>query len=433
MENEKKPQFEIKSLLEKIETIHSKIEEKAKEEFGNASEIKSLKEELVNATKSHKDAIEAQKSQLNAIETKLNKPFIATKEASQESKEEVKKSLISIASKLNSKERLNLEETKSIRFTDATTTGGFLDTPMKMGEIDINKQPNTIILNDIDFMGPAGANEGSVAWEGFDESLVDMYEANEMDPAQISEAVKKSLIKLSMKEIKAKMIISSRVIQNALSGGDQTSVLERNLLALESRYRRKLASGVFQDIIADVNAGNIGKVQSTTNEAPANAQAREDLRMFPTNLKVDYIPSSIMYVSRAFLNACYSKEASDGHLATEQFITNANGITSFVTPERAIPVRVFEHNQIGNYKSLADGTTNITSDYVNGSSTNTGKLLAIVADFRSSYKLIPSSIGTIGYDSSISNILDGACPAGKVSFAAQGVVLREGVKVFYAS
>lgn len=433
MEQKNNPQLEIKSLVEKIETIHSKIEEKAKSENDNAAEIKSLKEELSNAVKSHKDAVEAQKTQLDSIEAKLNRPSGVAKEDFSAKQEEVKKSLTSIASKLNSREKIALEEVKAIRFTDATTTGGFIDSPRKMGELDINKQPNTIILNDIDFMGSANANEGSVAWEGFDESLIDLYEANEMDATQLSEAVKKSLIKLSMKEIKAKMIISSRVIQNALAGGDQASVLQRNLLALESRYRRKLAAQVFQDIIADVNAGNIGKVASTTAEAPANAQARQDLRLFPTNLKVDYVPSSIMYVSRAFLNACFSTEASDGHLATEQFVTDSNGITSFVTPERSIPVRVFEHSQIGAYKSLADGTTSITSDYVKGSATNTGKLLAIVADFRSSYKLIPSSIGTIGYDSSISNILEGSCPAGKVSFAAQGVVLREGVKVFYAS
>jgi hypothetical protein len=427
-------EMEIKSLVEKIEGIYAKIEDKAKTESLNSEELKSLKEDLAKSVKEHKEAMDSQKTQLDAIETKLNKPYGVTIENKSEvNQQEVKKSLTSIASKLNSKEKVGLEEVKAIRFTDATTTGGFLDTPRKMGEIDINKQPNTLILNDIDFMGAANANEGSVAWEGFDESLVDMYEANEMDAAQISEAVKKSLIKLSMKEMKAKMIISSRVIQNALSGGDQISVLQKNLQALESRYRRKLAAQVFQDIIADVNNNLIGKVASTTNEAPADAQARVDLRVFPTNLKVDYIPSSIMYVSRAFLNACYSKEASDGHLATEQFVTDANGITSFVTPERAIPVRVFEHNQIGTYKSLADGTTDITTDYVNGSASNTGKLLAIVADFRSSYKLIPSSIGTIGYDSSISNILDGSCPAGKVSFAAQGVVLREAVKVFYAS
>lgn len=430
MENK---EIEIKSLAEKIENICSKIEEKAKVESSNSEELKSLKDELANATKSHKEAIEAQKSQLDAIETKLNRPSAGFKAEKAEDEEEVKKSLTAIASKLKSKEAIDLGEVKSIRFTDATTTGGFFDSPVKMGEIDINKQPNTIILNDIDFMGAANANEGSVAWEGFDESLVDLYEANEMDAAQLSEAVQKSVIKLSMEEVKAKMIISSRVIQNVLSGGNQVSVLQKNLQALESRYRRKLAAKVFQNIISDVNKGNIGKVASTTAEAPANDQARQDLRLFPSNLKVDYVPSAVMYVSRAFLNACFSKEVSDGHLATEQFVTDANGITAFVTPERAIPVRVFEHNQIGNYKSLADGTADITADYVNGSNTNTGKLLAIVADFRSSYKLIPSTIGTVGYDASISKILDGSCPAGKVSYAAQGVVLREGIKVFYAS
>ncbi|MFT6151410.1 MAG: hypothetical protein ACJAY9_000799 [Flavobacteriales bacterium] len=345
---------------------------------------------------------------------------------------ETKKSLEYIAGKFKNKETadLNQEEVKAIRFSDATTTGGFIDSPLRMGEIDINKQPNTIILNDIDFMGAVGSNDGSVAWEGFDESLVDLYEANEMDAAQLSEAVKKSLIKLSMEEVKAKMILSSKVIQNALAGGNQLSTLQKNLTALDSRYRRKLAAKVFQNIIDAAIKGDIGKIASTTDDAPADNAARKDLRLLSTNLKVDYIPEATMYVSRKFLNTLFSTTVSDGHLPLEQFVTTPDGVTRFVTPEKAFAVRVFEHNQIGNYKSLVDGVATISTDYVDGAD-NTGKLLAIIADFKTSYKLIPSSIGTIGYDASITNILDGAVPAGKSSYAAQGIVLREGVKVFY--
>lgn len=273
-------------------------------------------------------------------------------------------------------------------------------------------------------------NEGSVAWDGYDESLVDAYDANEMDAAQFSEAVKKSTIKLSMKEVKAKMILSSRVIQNVLANGNQVSTLNRNISALNSRYDRKLASNVFKDVIAGVNASEISKVASTTNDAPADANARKDLRLFPSNLKLQYVAASVLYVSRYFLNALFAVEASDGHLPDEQFKFTDNGIQFFITPEKAIPVRVFEHSQIGTYKSLADGTTDITADYVNGGE-NTGKLLAFVADLRYAYKMVPSTIGTIGYDASISNILSGSCPAGKVSFAAQGIVAKEAIKVFY--
>jgi hypothetical protein len=345
---------------------------------------------------------------------------------------ETKKSLEYIAAKFKNKETISLdqEEVKAIRFSDATTTGGFIDSPLRMGEIDINKQPNTIILNDIDFMGAVGANEGSVAWDGFDESAVDLYEANEMDAAQLSEAVKKSLIKLSMEEVKAKMILSSRVIQNALGGGNQLSTLQKNLTALESRYRRKLAAKVFQNIIDAAIKGDIGKVASTTDDAPADNTARKDLRMLGSNLKVNYVPQATMYVSRPFLDSLFSTTVSDGHLPLEQFVTGVDGITRFVTPSKAYPVRIFEHEQIGNYKSLIDGVATISTDYVDGAD-NTGKLLAIISDFKNSYKLIPSSIGTIGYDASITNILEGAVPAGKSSYAAQGVVLREGVKVFY--
>ena len=77
---------------------------------------------------------------------------------------------------------------------------------------------------------------------------------------------------------------------------------------------------------------------------------------------------------------------------------------------------------------LSAGEETITTDYINGG-TNTGKLLAFVGTLKECYKLIPSSIGTVGYDASISNILDGVCPAGKVSSAAHGIVLKEGLKV----
>jgi hypothetical protein len=409
-------------------------------EEGNANLTKTLNEKL--------DAHEAKSVELAlelATEKKARLDFEAEAKAREAitlrpnfnsqptvNKEETKKSLEFIASKFKNKETFSLdqEEIKSIRFSDATTTGGFTDAPLKIGEIDINKQPNTIILNDIDFMGPVNANEGSVAWDGFDESLVDLYEANEMDAAQLSEAVKKSLVKLSMEEVKSKMILSSRVIQNALGGGNQLSTLQQNIQSLESRYRRKLAAKVFTNIIDAAIKGEITKVASTTADAPADNTAREDLRLLPTNLKVDYIPQAIMYVSRKFLNTLFSTTVSDGHLPLEQFVTTPDGITRFVTPEKSFVVRVFEHSQIGNYKSLVDGVATISTDYVNGSD-NTGKLLAIIADFKTSYKLIPSSIGTIGYDASITNILDGAVPAGKSSYAAQGIVLREGVKVLY--
>ena len=340
------------------------------------------------------------------------------------------KSLIAIASKLNNKEEIKLdsEEFKSIRFSDATTTGGFNDSSPRLGLIDINKQPVVTILNDIDVLPAVALNEGSVAWDGYDESLIDMYDANEMDAATESEVIKRSLIKLSMEEVKAKMILSSRVIQNVLANGSQVATLNRNIVALNARYDRKLAAKVFQNIIAGVIAGDIGKVASTTADAPAVAQAREDLRLFPSNLKIQYVSGASMYISRSFLNALFSKEASDGHLAVEQFKYSDNGIQFFITPEKAIPVRVFEHSQIG--KSLVDGVASITTDYVNGSD-NTGKILAIVSDLKYAYKMVPSSIGTIGYDAGIANILSGSCPAGKVSYAAQGVIAKEAIKVFY--
>lgn len=434
MEKEQKSSADL--IVEELKESKSQVAELTTK---TVQELKSVGDSI---TLGLKEAFEGKsKEEIKSLEDKL-----ANKEAEIKSlrsghgvskiKNELEvKSLTNLASKLAARDKVSIdsEEYKSIRFSDATTTGTFNDASPKMGEVDVNMQSTVTILNDIDVMPAQNANDGSLAWDGYDESLVDMFDANEMDAAQLSEAVKKSLIKLNMREVKAKMVISSRVIQNVLSNGSQVDNLNRNLNSLEKRYDRKLASQVFKDIIANTNASLISKVPSTTPEAPADAQAREDLRLFPTNLKVQYVPTSVIYVSRAFLNALYAKEANDGHLATEQFVFGANGVAFYVTAERAIPVRVFEHAQIGTYKSLADGTTDITTDYIKGSSTNTGKLLAFIGDLKYAYKLIPSSIGTVGYDAGISNILDGYCPAGKVSFVAQGIIANEALKVFYAS
>jgi len=415
---------EVKSLGEGVKALAENL----KEGFASMKEIKETEE-----MKSLKSELERKSAEANNLKEKLKLADAGQGSIPGDISEEEVKSIQALASKLVSKDRvaLNSEEYKSIRFTDASTTGGFIDSSRKMGTIDINKQPLATILEDVDVMPAVNSNEGSVVWDGFDESLVDMYDANEMDAAKLSEAVRQSLIKLSMNEVKSKMILSSRVIQNALAGGNQVATLNRNLTALESRYRRKLATKVFQDIIGFANGGKIFKQITTTTNTPADEQGRVDLRLFPSKLKVDYVSGSVMYVSRAFLNALFSKETADGHLATEQFVFTDSGITLYVTPEKAIPVKVFEHNQIGDYKSLDDGSTSITADYVSGG-TNTGKLLAIVGDLNYAYKVIPSTMGTVGYDASISNIFDGAVPAGKISFAAQGVVAREAIKVLYS-
>lgn len=434
---EKNENIEKKSasdvIVDKLEETKSQIKDMSKE---TTEELKSVGDNITSGLKEifdakNKEEIKSLKDKLANQEEEI-KSLNSGHGVSEKRNEVETKSLVSIASKLNNKEEIKLdsEEFKSIRFSDATTTGGFNDASPKLGMIDINKQPVVTILNDIDILPAVALNEGSVAWDGYDESLIDMYDANEMDAATESEVIKKSLIKLAMEEVKAKMILSSRVIQNVLANGSQVATLNRNISALNSRYDRKLAAKVFQNIIACANNGNIGKVASTTNDAPADAQAREDLRLFPSNLKIQYVSGSAMYVSRSFLNALFSKEATDGHLAVEQFKYSDSGIQFFVTPEKAIPVRVFEHSQIGDYKSLADGSTAITADYVNGGE-NTGKILAFVSDLKYAYKMVPSSIGTIGYDAGIANILSGSCPAGKVSFAAQGVIAKEAIKVFY--
>lgn len=408
-----------KSALAEVETKINPINE----------ELKSLKAKNAELEEKLSKEVETNTKSIEKIEEAINKGFAsATNKQSKKSLNLEEKSLEKIAKALINKDvvKLDVEESKAIRFSDATTTGDFIGAPVKYGEIDVNKQVLTNILQDIDILPAIAKNDGDVAWDGYDESLVDIFDANEMDAAGLSEAVKKSEIKLNLKENKAKMIISTRVIQDP----SQVGTLDRNLMALSNRYERKLASKVYNDVITAAIAGNVSKFETTTADAPADAQARLDLRLFPTKLKVQYVNNAVVYISRTFVNALFSKEVSDGHLPLEQIVFN-NGINAFFNIERNIPIRVFEHAQIGNYKSLADGTTDITADYVDGGE-NTGKLLAFVGDLKLAYKLVPSSFDVIGYDASFNLVLNGSIPAGRIGYAAQGIVAKEAIKVLYA-
>lgn len=404
-----------KSIKEEVESAKGLIVEETKNLID--SEVKKINEssqkwqntveEFVNNTKSI--------TQINRKKSKL-----INDEAS----------LKTLASVLNNKGQIDFakEEYKAIRFSDATTTGDFTGAPDKYGEIDVNKQPSTEILGDIDILPAVAKNDGDSAWDGYDESKVELFENNEMSPAQLSQELKKCEIKITMKTHSAKMFISSKVVTNP----NELGTLDRNITSLNNKYDRKLAEQVFQDIIQAALKNEIEKVETSTADAPVSDTTREDLRLFPSKLKKNYSNNAIIYISRTFLNALFSKTVSDGHLPTEQFYYTANGISNLVTPEKAYIVKTFEHNQIGDYKSLADGTADITTDYVPGGTSNDGKLLAIVADLKYCYKLIPSSLGVIGYDPTIGTLLSGAVPAGKISYAAQGLVAKEAVKVFYA-
>lgn len=396
---------------EEIKSVGESFANSLKEVFSGqqSEEIKSLKAELANKD----EEIKSYKADIGGIN-------IANKK-----KELEHKSLISIANSINNHRTVNLEseEYKSISFHDATTTNNFSKPETPMGIFEIVKQPLVTILQDVGNMPAIAATEGQLVWDAYDESLLDFFEANEWDQAKNSDEVKYQRIKLQMRKEQAKMPISADVILNVMAGGNQAEVLRRNLIALENKYNRKIAARVYQDIIITG-----GKISTATSDL---AVARENLRLFPTNLKTQYINNASLYVSRAFINALFSKAVSDGHLPTEQFVFS-NGITYFVTPEKLYPVKVFEHNQIGNYKSLSDGSTDITADFVAGG-TNTGKLLAFVGDLNDSYKLIPSTMGTVGYDAGIGRILDQTVIAGKISFVAQGLIMQEGVKTLYSS
>ncbi|MEY2868974.1 MAG: hypothetical protein RIR01_1450 [Bacteroidota bacterium] len=431
---------EIMDGLTEVKAVALLAKEAVAESEKKSSEVKTELEAQITeieATlkKQIADIEENSKKSISKIEDAINNGFskVSEKASSKGYTPLTEKEAKTIAQAIHSQKQIQVVaiDKKTIRFGDATSTNTIDQPATVLGSFEINRDIPSTILDDVDVLPAINENDGSVAWNNFDESLIEAYEAKEMDSAQISKEVVYSNVKLQLEKQQAKMNISSDVIINVISGGKQVPVLERNIAALNRKFEKKVITKVFKDIIQKANDNIIGKIASTASSAPADAVARKDLRNFLSTLKQEYIGNSVIYVNRQFINAIFSIEASDGHLPLEQF-RYENGIQSFVTPEGIIPIRQFEHAQIGNYKSLSDGTTDITSDWVNSNSGNAGKLLAFVGDLKYAYKVIPSSIGFIGYSTEASKLLEGATVAGKISYVAQGVVGSQGIKVLYA-
>tara|TARA_R110000868_G_C10972986_1_gene771152 strand:- start:41031 stop:42347 length:1317 start_codon:yes stop_codon:yes gene_type:complete len=437
MENE----IEVKALTTKIDSLLAKIKEKSEKEEINSVEIKSLKEDLIKTITENKissnAAVLEQKSQLDAIEAKLNNPFNPVNEEKKLNETHLKEDIISICKAIDSRKQVRLEETKAIRITDATTTGGFIPSSVSRGLVDVNAQPELVLLSEIDNLPAVNTLKEESFFIGYDSSFLDLDGANEMDAADVSRLIELSIIKIVSRKEQAKILVSSDIMLSAAAGDvSAMEIVQRNLSELRIKFYLRVVKKVFADMINNANSSEVKKIvkiPTTTNNPTQTATLRENLRNFPSNLKKVYIGNSVMYLSRTYLDSIFAKESSDGHLPLEQFRYEGK-ITYFLTPGKAYRVETFEHDQIGTYKSLVDGTTDITTDYDPAAlvGANAGKLLAIVGDFKKGYKHQPSTAGTIGYDSSISNLLDGAIPAGIISYVAQGLGVKEALKLLYS-
>lgn len=417
----------------------------------NKSQIESLTENVVNEFKSvgdkialafaetkSKEAQEEIKSLKDQIANKDNK--IAALSSSGgvglSNGEEEKKSATAFAAAIKDKSVIRLEEHKAIRITDPTTTGGFFPNVVNRGILDVNAQPLITLLDDVDVLPAVNTLKEESFFLGYDSSLLDLDEANEMDPATAKKTIEHSAIKITSRKEQASILVSTDLMLSAYAG-DATAlnVVEKNLDELRMKFLRKNVKKGFQDIIANANSTDLNKIVKveSTLDTVDEISMRKDLRLLPTTLKKQYVNTSILYLSRKFLNAIFAKEATDGHLPLEQFVYR-DGITFFLTPEKSYVVRTFEHDQIGDYLSLKDGTTSITTDYNPSASAggNAGKLLAIVGDFKKGYKYQPSIAGTIGYDNSVREQLTGVVVAGMISYVAQGLGVRESLKVLYS-
>jgi len=419
---------EVKSLGEGVKELAKTLTE------GFAS----IKEkEVTEEMKSLNAKLEEKSAEANNLKEKLKLADAGQGSFSEGVSEEETKSISAFTAAIEGKSKTRIEEYKSIRVTDPTVTGFFTKQGVNRGIVSTNEQPMVTLLSDVDVLPAVNTIKEESFIIGYDSSLLDLDEANEMTPAQIKEAIQHSKIVIQSRKETAKIPVSSDLIL-AARAGDRSSaqLVQRNLDELKQKFMLRCVKKAFKDIIDNANSSDtvrIAKFETATDDATAADTLRQDLRNLPTKLKKNYVGSSIMFISRTFLNSIFSKQVSDGHLPLEQF-EYRDGITYFLTPEKSYIVRTFEHDQIGNYKSLKDGSTVITADFNPAASAggNAGVLLAMVGDFKKGYKYQPSTAGTMGYDGLISELLDGVVYAGVISYVAQGLAVKESLKVLYS-
>lgn len=423
---------EVKSLNEGVKELAKGLVKSLTDGFASIKE-KEATEEM----KSLNAKLEEKSAEANNLKEKF-KLFDAGQGifGQKENTEEAKSFLKAFAKAMHSSSTVNVEEFKTIRITDPTSVGGFIPTSVNRGIVDVNAQPIITLIDDVDVLPSVNTLKEESFFLGYDSSVLDLDEAVEMDAATVKRTIEHSAIKIISRKEQASIAVSSDVMLSAMNG-DSTAlnVIDRNLQELNTKFLRKCVKKGFQDIIANANSSDTNKISKvvTTLDTVDEASMRKDLRNLPTNLKKQYIDSSILYISRSFLNALFAKEASDGHLPLEQFVYQ-NQLTYFLTPEKSYLVKTFEHNQVGDYFSLKDGTTAITTDYDPSASAggNAGKLLAIVGDFKKGYKFQGSTVSRIGSDNSIRELLTGVVAAGLISYVAQGLGVKESLKVLYS-
>ena len=424
-------------LAESITSGFSKVTQDLKSEFKSVGDNIVLGLKSIEESKA-KEEVKSLEAKLSHAEEELKSLRSGQGVGSEAQKQLEEKSVKDFASAVLSNGKVKLENKSAIAFFDNSSAGLAVRDTYR-GEVNLNRQPLNKLFDYVDILPAMPVAKGDSVWDGYDETLVDINTVNEADGAPLSENVKFAEIKINYEEYTAKMTLTRSVLAEAQSGNAlAVGKLSRNLTSLDNKFTRNVIKAAYRKIADATKAGKIQKVITSVAETPVitdeNAiAARRDLLNLVSNLKTDYVPRAAIGIDRTFLNGMFSQPTTDGHLALEIFEVAADGAVGFKTPEGVIPVFTFDHEQFGDYTTLAAGNALITSGYNLAGTGNAGKILAILADFREGYKVAPSSLGEVGYDNTFASKLSGSIPAGKFSWIGHGIVVHECFKVLYSA
>ncbi|MFT6842658.1 MAG: HK97 family phage major capsid protein [Psychroserpens sp.] len=343
-------------------------------------------------------------------------------------------------------------EIKSLRSFDNTSAGANVPEKRIIGNLDINLQTVSPVTSLVTNIAAGAIVAGSLGYKTFDESAVDIYEAGEMVAKQETPNTKSGEVDIYVTQNAAKLRISDKTLHSSNSGEMSVNPLLREFMAIEKKYEKIIARkilngdnalsilGIFHS--AHLVGSKIKKIATETSEIVT----LKDLSILGLNLKGAYLRNSAILIDRAVLYQVAQEEGDDGHLKIEQF-DYSNGIAAMRTPEGIIPLigvdssylaaDIKDNDGFADYDSFTTPGTKITSGYTSvptapGATLNTGKAVAILADFSEFYSLARSSVVQTGVDNSFGNLLnDGYVWGGKIGYVGGKVTKQEAGVILY--
>lgn len=356
------------------------------------------------------------------------------------------------------------EKATAMTAFDSSSAGAFVGPRTILGERDINLITINPVTGRVANVGAGARINGEVGWNIFDDTVVEIFQANEGSTTKTSPDSVRGEINIYLAEYKASLPITDKVIIAAESGQFTQNPIDRFLSALEVRSEKVKAreilngkggvvgqsgqaagQGIMGIFPASQKTGFKGQVIATK---VANEFSKQDLLALPAFLKQEYVPGSALLIDRQAFASAYQELAADGHLQVEQFeydrltgmiyLKTAFGIIPFIlvnTSASLEPSIISQNDGFANYPSFADGSASpiILNGYDTATgANNTGKAIAVLAKWDLFYTLARSSIVKMGYDQSFGNLLrDGFVLAGRIDFAGGDITTAESGVVLY--